>query len=324
MNDRPNAAGLVRSNLELENCVYKIVNRNLNDAFSGREQATLDREYQSVRDVAVEVEGNKKNFKRHEIYSCLCAYINTRLESYGILKPFFNSLIAIPAYVLSLLFLLFCLAFATIITLACLLVRFQTINKSYFAPCTYNTDCDNTIGLQCSASDGTCNCPAVITKGHCDCSSGYFWNGTQCTVTLQYLANDCSADYMCDQTKYLVCLNRVCTCSTSKVFDLTAQACIYNYLGCFNDPRYSVNQYIYSPYSNGQMFYFVDICISTCRNLNTIYSSVFLYGNNRCYYLNSINTSVTATCELSCLGENNEIYLCGSSSNWVYRSYYLN
>jgi hypothetical protein len=148
---------------------------------------------------------------------------------------------------------------------------------------------------------------------------GYYWNGTKCNVALQYLTTGCSADYMCDHTKYLVCINTICTCNTSKVYDSTTQSCRYNYVGCFNDANInSVNWYIYSPYSNGQMFYFVDICISTCRNLGRIYSSVFLWGNNRCFCQNSINTSRTATCDLKCLGKNNEMYSCGSSFNWVY------
>ena len=321
MDDWPKAAGLTRNDLKHENSVHKMEqNQNFYEVFKGTSSHTLDGENSIEADVPVE-----KYRKSYENYSCLCVFINTKLEPNGILKPLFNSLVAFPAYVLSLLLLLFCLAIAAIILLACLIVRFQIVNKSYFAPCSYNSDCDSTLGLQCSASDKTCNCPAVITKGHCDCSSGYYWNGTKCNVALQYLATGCSADYMCDQTKYLVCKNTICTCNTSKIYDSSTQTCRYNYVGCYNDPNtYNVNWQIYSPYSSGQMFYFVDICISTCRNLDKIYSSVFSWGNNRCYCQDSINTSVKATCELNCIGKNNEVYSCGSSSSWIYRSYYIN
>ena len=261
--------------------------------------------------------------KRSEIYSCLCKDLNIKLSSYSAFKLCFNSLFASPCYMCFIYFIFACLAIVTIAVLAFLIINYETSNKSYFAFCKSNSDCNSLIGLQCSAENGLCNCPAVNTKGHCDCNVGYYWNGVKCTQLMQYLDTGCSADFMCDQTKYLVCLNNTCTCGSNKVIDST-KTCKYNYMGCYNDfNSFNSSWYIYSQYI--QMFYFVDTCIETCTNLQTTYSAVYVSGSStRCWCLSSYFSSTPATCDIKCIGKKNELYPCGSSSSIYNRAIYQN
>ena len=259
----------------------------------------------------------KPNHKRKEIYSCLCTKLNEKFKSIWI-----NQLFGSPCYVS---FLLTIIGISTITTIIVLSQVVNTkLNRSYFGNCTSNSDCDNLLGLSCSGQDGSCNCPAGKTKGHCDCSKGYFWNGLKCTKVMQYLDTGCSSNYMCDQSKYLSCLNKTCTCDALKIFDTVSKTCKYNYLGCFPDWSNQNSWYIVSP--TYRMPFFVDSCISGCKLRGFTYSHVYWSGGyHRCYCFNSLATvtlSTPFTCEAICVGWHGEQYSCGSSSSPYYKSIY--
>ena len=258
----------------------------------------------------------KPTQKRTEIYSCLCTKLNEKFKSIWI-----NKLFGSPCYVS---FLLTIIGISTITTIIVLSQVVNTkLNRSYFANCTLNSDCDNLLGLSCSGQDGTCNCPAVKTKGRCDCSNGYFWNGSKCTKVMQYLDTGCSSNYMCDQSKYLSCVNKICQCDSLKVFDRVSKTCRFNYLGCFFDYNNGGAYYFKSLFT--QQPYFVDACMNICKLKTTNYTSVWLWNlNTHCFCQNTINTSVPVQCEMNCLGKNGDKYSCGSLSSLYYRSVYLN
>jgi hypothetical protein len=266
----------------------------------------------------------KLKLKRREAYSCLCAKLNEKLGSTSMIKTCINSLFATPAYIFSIIVLIGCIMLIMIIILTYFCIKVETTNKSYFAKCTSNSDCNNLLGLQCSAENGLCKCPAYQTKGRCDCSVGYFWNGTECARLMQYLETGCSGDYNCDKTKYLKCLNKVCTCETNKNWDSTTQTCRYNYLGCYEDSTYGTATHLFTQNSNRKMFYFVDMCITTCKNYYTNYSSIFVYGsNNYCYCLRSFPFNKPINCDTKCIGKNGEEYFCGGTATWAYRAVYF-
>ena len=268
--------------------------------------------------------GNSKkiqpNKKRNEIYSCLCTKLNEKFKSIWI-----NQLFGSPCYVS---FLLTIIGISTITTIIVLSQVVNTkLNRSYFANCTSNSNCDNLLGLSCSAQDGSCNCPAGKTKGHCDCSNGYFWNGSKCTKVMQYSDTGCSSNFMCDQSKYLSCVNKTCKCGTLKVFDIVSQTCRFNYLGCYYDINNGGNCYITALFN--QMPYFIDTCINTCKSKMFNFTSVFIWGSNspRCNCQNTVNFNLAGFCEMICIDRNGEKYTCGSitgGNNGYSRSVFLN
>ena len=270
--------------------------------------------------------GNKKNDsqQREEYDTCLCKNFNKFFKSNSIFKTCINTQFGFPIYSCTFFFLIACTVITTIAVFGTINSQIGTINRSYFANCSLNSDCDSLKGLQCSSENGICNCPAVRTKGHCDCSSGYFWNGTQCARLMQYLDKGCSANYMCDQSKYLICLNKTCTCDTTKIMDPLSLTCRYKYLGCYNDSLYSSSWVILSPLY--LMEYFVDICINGCKYKNNTYSYIYWSSNNsRCYCLNTISLTTPVICDINCVGKNGEKYKCGSSTgNGYYHSVYYN
>ena len=255
----------------------------------------------------------KPNHKRKEIYSCLCTKLNEKFKSIWI-----NQLFGSPCYVS---FLLTIIGISTITTIIVLSQVVNTkLNRSYFGNCTSNSDCDNLLGLSCSGQDGSCNCPAGKTKGHCDCSNGYFWNGSKCTKVMQYLDTGCSSNFMCDQSKYLSCLNKTCKCEALKVFDKVSQTCRFNYLGCYVDTTSSTT-YLYAIFN--QMPFFVDACINTCKLKLFNFSTVFISSLTRCNCQNTFNTNSPAQCEMNCFGKNGDKNSCGSINQNI-RSVYLN
>ena len=264
-----------------------------------------------------------KTISRDEIYSCFCTKLNETFKSKGFIKMCINSFCGSPVYVIFSLFFLTITTIAAIVTLS--LLNTQTsvakINRSYFMNCSLNSDCDNLKGLQCSSQNSLCNCPAVKTKGYCDCSVGYYWSGVECKRLMQYLDVGCAANYMCDNTKYLQCLNKTCKCDPLKIFDRSLQTCRYNYIGCFSDST----SLIYSITSLYRMIYFIDICINGCKYKNIPYSGIFTSGfKSYCYCLNSYTTtSPQVLCDQNCYGKSGESNPCGST--WgSYRAIYSN
>ncbi len=76
--------------------------------------------------------------------------------------------------------------------------------------------------------------------------------------------------------------------------------------------------------ANRKLIYFVDMCINTCKNLNSNYSSVYTTSvTNYCYCLSRPALNVTKNCDIKCIGKNNEQYVCGSSTSYSYRVYYF-
>ena len=254
--------------------------------------------------------------KRREIYYCMCIKLNTIFSSNSILKFFLNNLIASPIYVVTVLAVLVVAIAGSIVALSILNSQ-STANKSYFANCSLSSDCDSLKGLQCSAQNGICNCPAFKTKGRCDCSKGYYWSGYECKRIMQYLDYGCTANFMCDKSKFLLCLNKACKCEPLKRFDTVSQTCKYNYLGCFYDMKPGVDSYVSSQLNQ---FYFVDICINQCKFKNTNYSIVYRWGTTgptMCHCVNTLNFTAVmpnSWCDFICAGKNGEQYACGSSS----------
>jgi hypothetical protein len=200
------------------------------------------------------------------------------------------------------------------------------INDSYFANCSSNSDCDSLKGLQCSAQNGVCSCPAYKTKGHCDCSKGYYWSGYECRPLFKYLETGCTADYMCEsyKTKYIYCINNTCKCESHKIFDTTSQKCKYNYLGCFDDIfLISSNIYIYFAAHTAV----IDACINACRIRSLKYTVLSKSSNS--YFCNCASTisflSPVPYCDTTCLGKDSERYPCANSGGTsYYRSVYSN
>ena len=270
------------------------------------------------------VQNTSKLRKRREIYSCLCVNLNEIFESKSIFKIFISSMFSVPNYICIFRLILALMIIATIIALTMLNQQALSVNKSYFSNCSSNNDCDNLRGLQCSSKDGVCNCPAIKTKGHCDCSYGYFWNGTQCALLLQYNQTGCSANFMCDQTKNLVCINKLCTCYSPKIMDPLTLTCRYNYLGCYfintTNIGYALNSI------SARMSYYVDLCAYTCQYKGSNFSTLMVTNNQgmlgRCYCWNNLTLSLSGTCDLFCAGKNGEAYGCGSSTSSQYHSVY--
>jgi hypothetical protein len=230
-----------------------------------------------------------------------------------------------PVYIIVSLLFLAIGTVAAIATLYHLKVQASVVvNRSYFMNCSSNSDCDSLKGLQCSAADGLCNCPAIKTKGFCDCSVGYYWSGVECKRLMQYLNTGCSANYMCDNTKNLQCLNKTCKCDPLKIYDTTTEKCKYNLIGCYNDNTGGLQ--ISATY---RMNYFVDISVNICKSKNYTYSLFSTSGyKNYCLCTNSYQTNNllgTQSCDAFCLGKSGEALPCGSVlSGYNYRSIYLN
>ena len=277
------------------------------------------------------IDNKKKNvnstIKRNEIYHCMCIKLNQLFRSHSIQKLCVKTLTGSPIYIHLILTILFFGLIAAITTLYLISIPKTEINNSYFANCSLNSDCDSLKGLQCSAQDGVCNCPAYKTKAHCDCSKGYYWSGYECRRLFQYLETGCTADYMCEsyKTKYIYCINRTCKCESHKIFDTTAQKCKYRYLGCFNDWfSSSFNNYFYFATNTAV----IDACINGCRIRSFNYT--FLSKSSSSYFCNCassisfLNPSPTF-CDTTCLAKDRERYPCANSaSNWQYRSVYSN
>ncbi len=99
-------------------------------------------------EITQEIETKVKSKKRRETYSCLCVKANDIFKSNSLLKTCFNSLFATPVYIFSIIILTSCLILITISILTYFCVTVETTNKSYFAKCTLNSDCNSLKGIE--------------------------------------------------------------------------------------------------------------------------------------------------------------------------------
>jgi hypothetical protein len=250
-------------------------------------------------------------------FFCLCSdnLIKTRFHKTAF-KDIAISMCGFPAYV----WLTISLIFLSIISLFVWLTvaNYYVQNKGYFATCNSNNDCDLVKGLQCSVYDGETS--TRNTKGRCDCSKGNYWNGQMCSLQLSLNSSGCTHDYQCDQTKDLVCLNRVCTCKAPKRWITNESKCDYNYLGCFNDWSDQSYSY-YSRRSNPA--YFVEFCLENCHKNGFKFATVFFLNSNTycscktAYWSNNPDTR----CNLLCGGYTRP-WVCGHSSTWHLRPFF--
>jgi hypothetical protein len=121
--------------------------------------------------------------KQSKRFICLCSESLTKTSFHKTaFKELAISMCGFPAYVWLTIIFTFLTIFSLFIWLT--VNNFYIQNKSYFVTCNSNSDCDLTKGLQCSNEDGGCNCPAINTKGRCDCSKGNYWSGINCSLQI--------------------------------------------------------------------------------------------------------------------------------------------
>ena len=229
--------------------------------------------------------------------------------SYCCLKQFYG----MPCYIWTIIFLLLVTAFAILIWLFASVIYFQNLNKSYFVSCTSNNDCDVNLLLHCAVENSACMCPASLSTGRCDCSPGYYWSGTKCSLLLKYNDTKCANDYNCDPTKFLRCINETCTCGYQKEWNPNLGICDYVYVGCYNDTR-TVSTLMFSS-QTPRLEYFVEICIDTCKKKSSKYAMVNYYSSiNSCYCSNTYNNTTSASCDIYCAGSVSTGRICGSST----------
>ena len=138
---------------------------------------------------------------------------------------------------------------------------------------------------------------------------------------MQYLDTGCFTDNMCDRNKYLLCSNSTCQCNSLKKMDSAKQKCRYNYLGCFYDSNTNSSLI----FSQRNSYYFIDICIKSCKYGNYNYTTIFNYNNQKfCYCLNSGPLISSQSCSSYCFSKDNEEYSCGSNFDMNSHAYYYN
>ena len=59
-----------------------------------------------------------------------------------------------------------------------ILIPLLVLKKPYGTFCSSSSQCDETAGLKCPTSTGTCNCPFNSTTIFCDCSFGEYYDNT--------------------------------------------------------------------------------------------------------------------------------------------------
>lgn len=260
---------------------------------------------------------NPKTSRRGKKFMCLCGASLSKTRCY---KTAFGDLVTsmcgFPTYTWLVLVLITLILMSLFIWVTYENLHVQ--NRNYFVRCNSNNDCDLTLGLQCSTEDGSCNCPAVKTKGRCDCNKGKYWNGQECSPQLDLNFTGCTYDYECDQSKKLVCLNKMCACKSPKKWNVTNEMCDYAYEGCYSDN--SASPYFTSIVSNPP--YFVETCIERCNKYGFSYARLYYNGGIiNCECTNSNYTSPSALCNLICPGL---IYarVCGSLNTRTIKPWY--
>jgi hypothetical protein len=270
--------------------------------------------------------------KKHRIkqmmkngYGCLCISLNEKVQKVLCLKLLTSTLFGFPLHTWIFVMTIFLVGVGALAWLCIQKSAILITNNSYFANCTSNTGCDTLIGLSCATQDDTCNCPAKKTKGRCDCSSGYYWNGITCTILLQYNKTGCNYDYNCDQSKRLKCSNNICSCVSPRTWDSTLQACTYKLSA--SGSLWLNLQTIFKSTTGLRTYYFVDACIDLCFKLNNKYSYINVMNNlNNCACSNTNHIFFSnVQCDALCYSSDNRAYSCGFiNQNNNYYAQYVN
>lgn len=263
--------------------------------------------------------------KRIENYICLCRKCNSKLNCEdSACKVFTNSLCGTPSYICTIEIVIFLATLGVFAWQVANVVLYETYNRSYFAPCGSNINCDSSVGLRCSFANASCSCPARNTAGRCDCNQGNYWNGSQCTLNLGYLTSGCLMDYNCDTSKGLYCRNQTCTCVSPKVWLNSTQMCDYNYTGCFTDLQNSTFAFS-SANNNTRMSFFVETCIDFCYRQLFKYAHIYAQiALNFCSCFNTYANVPSNSCIAICPGTSEKGYPCGSfiMNNFTIKSIY--
>lgn len=243
---------------------------------------------------------NRSIDKQIKRFLCLFGETNAKRKCYkSQLDLCTNHLCGCPVFVWSLFGLLNLLLIGCIIYLSVALIQLSTINMGYFSKCSTNADCNLSMGLQCASQDHTCDCPAGLTKGRCDCNLGTYWSGTECKRKLSFNQSGCVHDYNCDVEKGLLCINFTCQCKKPKYWDSNQGMCDYYYEGCYNFWGISSTQIFFR---RTAPHYFAETCVERCYAYNFTYAILFWNNVQRCSCGFTKPTS-SATCNIYCSGE---------------------
>ena len=260
--------------------------------------------------------------KRHDNYGCLCPWLTLKLKNTCFLKTCMETICGVPNYVWFITISAMLAAVGVTIWLTYSVITFKATNNSYNAICTSHLDCNSTLGLQCATLDRLCDCPIYFAKGRCDCSSGFYWSGTRCSMLIQKEGQACANDYNCDQNKDLKCINKSCGCVPPKQWNSTLNACDYVFERCgFESSSFS---YTYRALLSQRQDYFVDVCIDLCYKTRYSFALVASSGGtSNCLCRNSNNADSNITCTAFCYGVNGRPYACGQlNQDTRYRAYY--
>ena len=264
------------------------------------------------RSSKMSTKSKKPLYKRNEYYFCLCgkclSCLNCDRNGCNWLT---NSFCGFPCYFWSFSFLTFLGMAGATAYIIYATYQLDIINKSYYAVCNTNTDCDSSIGLYCSVTSGRCNCPASNTTGRCDCTIGKYWNGTACTLLLNFNETGCVQDYNCDQSKKLSCANGRCTCILPKKWNVYLGLCVYSYRGCYQDA--TGTGFIQTENNNYRMNNFVETCCDICFSYRYTLAVIQTQSStNYCFCQNSTTGTNQTGCTNICPGYSNPAgYPCG-------------
>ena len=132
------------------------INRKL--AFSSI--TSFDKNLRVVEPIRNIEDGDVEDNLRNENFFCLCPELNVQMKNNFFIKPFINYLLASPVYVYVALTAIAFIFLVIIIILSTEIRKIENTNRSFFANCSSNSNCDTKIGLTC------------LTKGHCGCING--------------------------------------------------------------------------------------------------------------------------------------------------------
>lgn len=267
--------------------------------------------------------------QREEIFMCLCKKCISNMDcETSACRHCSNTLASAPAYCYLLNMTFFFGLLGVLGWLFYGIITYKTSNRSYFAPCLSNLDCDSTLSLSCATYNASCWCPARNTFGRCDCNQGNYWNGTMCTARLGYLSTGCVNDYNCDTIKSLACINQTCQCRNPDVWMPNTQMCDHVYIGCYAENPLNSFLVFQTTNNNTRLFHFVDTCIDFCYRYASKFASIatgFGLTFCGCSYNYTNTTSVSAPCNQLCPSYTSSAgYYCGSfqAQNISIRSIY--
>ena len=111
------------------------------------------------------------------------------------------------------------------------------LKKSYGTSCTSSGQCNDTAGLICPLTTGSCNCPLTSNPIFCDCqrirNNEFYWNGDTC-VAATTVGSSCSntaTSYTCQTlTQGTICNSTngvfTCQCPYLQYYDSTSNKCL--------------------------------------------------------------------------------------------------